>query len=98
MVKLAVTLAQLTRAKLILLDEPFSGLTYVDRVKLLGHLRELGITVVLTVSNLDAYQEEYWTKTYRLDNGLLVEFKPDKLFSLDRAAWLYEELKNGVSN
>lgn len=98
MVKLAVTLAQLTRAKLILLDEPFSGLTYVDRVKLLEHLKRLGITVVLTVSNLDAYQEEYWTKTYSLDNGLLVEINLNKFFSLDRAAWLYEELKNGVSD
>ncbi|MEM0225003.1 MAG: ATP-binding cassette domain-containing protein [Desulfurococcaceae archaeon] len=98
MVKLAVTIANLSKAKLLLLDEPFSGSTYSDRAKLLEYLRGASISALITTSNLDAYQGYMWSKTYRLEDGELSELGIGSRDTLGYAAWLYEEIRNGIGN
>ncbi|WP_084322125.1 ATP-binding cassette domain-containing protein [Desulfurococcus amylolyticus] len=72
MVKLAVSLAGLREeVDIVLLDEPFSGLTYVDRVKLVNSLIGLGKAVVIAVSSSDILGYPPGSKTYRLENGVL---------------------------
>ncbi|MGC8953597.1 MAG: ATP-binding cassette domain-containing protein [Desulfurococcus sp.] len=74
MVKLAVSLAGLREeVDIVLLDEPFSGLTYVDRVKLVNSLIGLGKAVVIAVSSSDILGYPPGSKTYRLENGVLLQ-------------------------
>ncbi|MEM1528792.1 MAG: ABC transporter ATP-binding protein [Desulfurococcaceae archaeon] len=97
MVKLSVVLAQTAGAKILLIDEPFSGLTYSDRVKLLEYLKDSVNTFIVTTSTLDAYQRGVWTKTYKLENGLLAELSGSSKYPLQYAAQFYEALKHGIS-
>ncbi|MEM0318131.1 MAG: ATP-binding cassette domain-containing protein [Candidatus Nezhaarchaeales archaeon] len=78
MVKLAVELAVLSGAGLLLLDEPFSGLTYKSRLLLLEHLPNLGVSVVVASSSLDATVSPVWTSMYKLENGVLTELAVNK--------------------
>lgn len=99
MVKLAVTIANLSKARLLLLDEPFSGSTYSDRVKLLNYLKESGISALITTSNIDAFHGNIWSRIYRLEDGVLSELKTGQYsYTLEHAYRLYEEIKNGASN
>jgi len=100
MVKLAITLASIAGARVLLLDEPFSGLTYSDRLKLLDHLKKSNVSFILTTSTLDAFQEGMWTRAYKLESGVLFELgKPMGTAEnkLRIAAQLYEALRSGPS-
>lgn len=98
MVKLAVTLAQVAGARLLLLDEPFSGLTYSDRLKLLEHLKKSQVSFIATSSSLDALGTGLWSRAYKLEKGLLIEFPRDTgKNTLLYATKMYEELKHGAS-
>lgn len=75
MVKLAVSLAGLRDdVDLVLLDEPFSGLTYTDRVELAESLARLGKTILIAVSSRDMLGYPAGSRTYRLENGVLQEY------------------------
>jgi len=77
MVKLAVGLAGLrSDVGVVLLDEPFSGLTYVDRVRLIDSLPELGKALIIAVSNRDVLGYPPGSRTYLLEDGLLHEYEP----------------------
>lgn len=93
MVKLAFELACASNAEILLLDEPFSGLTYRDRLGLLRHLAEGGATAIVATSNLDAVESPYWTKLYKIESGRLVELgSASPSSSLAYASKLYEEI------
>ncbi len=92
MVKLAVGLATALDVDVLLLDEPFSGLTYEDRLKLLKQLSQSKATVVVATSNLDAVGAPYWTKLYKLEGGRLVEMEAVGTMSLIDASRLYREI------
>lgn len=95
MVKLAVELAVLSGAGLLLLDEPFSGLTYKGRFMLLEHLSALNASVVVASSSLDASISPVWTRIYKLENGVLSEFTADRTrihHDLVYASKLYSEV------
>ncbi len=92
MVKLAVGLASTLDIGVLLLDEPFSGLTYEDRLELLEQLAKSNTTVVVATSNLDAIEVPYWTKLYRLETGKLTEMGTTGTTSLTYASKLYREL------
>ncbi|MEM4441112.1 MAG: ATP-binding cassette domain-containing protein [Desulfurococcaceae archaeon] len=77
MVKLAVELGVLSGAGLLLLDEPFSGLTYKGRFLLLEHISRLSASVVVATSSLDAAVSPVWTSMYKLENGVLSELVLD---------------------
>lgn len=99
MVKLATALAGMTGVDVILLDEPFSGLTYVDRLNLIKHLEQGDFTVILTTSIGDVVESGVWSGIYRLEDGRLEKIDPrgvkrDRL-SLRALSRLYEELKHG---
>lgn len=103
MVKLAIILGQIANTRLLLLDEPFSGLTYSDRLMLLKHLESLGLTAIVTTSTLEAISASTWSRAYRIDKGRLVELSPLKIkrqhyCSLPYATWVYEELKRVTGN
>lgn len=92
MVKLAFELARISNAEVLLLDEPFSGLTYRDRLALLRHLAESNATAVVATSNLDAIESPYWTKLYKIESGMLMELSPVSSPSLLHVSKLYEEI------
>ncbi|MEM0233089.1 MAG: ATP-binding cassette domain-containing protein [Candidatus Nezhaarchaeales archaeon] len=92
MVKLAFELARTSNSEILLLDEPFSGLTYGDRLELLRHLVESNCTAIVATSNLDAIGSPYWTKLYKIESGKLVVLNPISSPSLLYASRLYEEI------
>jgi energy-coupling factor transport system ATP-binding protein len=92
MVKLAIGLASALNVDTLLLDEPFSGLTYEDRLNLLELLSQSDFAVVVATSNLDATEAPSWTKIYKLEEGRLVEMRNIKTASLIHASKLYREL------
>jgi energy-coupling factor transport system ATP-binding protein len=71
MVKLAILIARLSGADIILLDEPFSGLTYVDRAKLIDYISSSNSTFILATSNLDAIGDSTWSQVYVFEEGSL---------------------------
>ena len=95
MVKFAIELARISGASLLLLDEPFSGLTYRDRLMLIDYLVKQNASVILASSLLDTYLESTWNKVFKLEDGELVDFNPltRRGYSLHYAAWLYSELE-----
>ena len=96
MVKLATTLSRLAGADLVLLDEPFSGLTYVDRLRLLEHLKSSGVAAVIATSSSDAVGSGIWSRAYELDEGVLKPLRADRVGSIELAARIYEEIKRGA--
>ncbi|MEM3848565.1 MAG: ABC transporter ATP-binding protein [Zestosphaera sp.] len=74
MVKLAITVAQLVPGlSVILLDEPFSGLTYADRVKLLEYLVKVKPAKIIATSNSEVLGLREGVKVLRLEDGVLME-------------------------
>ncbi|MCY0868230.1 MAG: ATP-binding cassette domain-containing protein [Desulfurococcus sp.] len=72
MVKLAVGLASIRRdVDLILLDEPFSGQTYIDRLELARNLEGVGKTVIVAVSSGCMLGYPRSSRIYRLEDGSL---------------------------
>ncbi|MEM0217606.1 MAG: ATP-binding cassette domain-containing protein [Candidatus Nezhaarchaeales archaeon] len=92
MVKLAFELAHTSNSGIMLLDEPFSGLTYRDRLELLRHLVESSCTAIVATSNLDTIGFPYWTKLYKIESGKLVALNSINSPSLLYASKLYEEI------
>lgn len=77
-VKVAVELSKLIKeVSVILLDEPFSGLTYLDRKQLVKGLASLDIAKVISVSRQDAvYEIPETARIYSLANGELARYRP----------------------
>ena len=92
MVKLAIGLASALDVGVLLLDEPFSGLTYEDRLRLLEQLSQSNAVVVVATSSLDAVKAPYWTKLYKLEGGKLMEMRAIGATSLTCASKLYREI------
>jgi energy-coupling factor transport system ATP-binding protein len=92
MVKLAIGLASASDVDVLLLDEPFSGLTYEERLKLLEQLSRSDVAVVVATSNIDTIEVPYWTKLYKLEGGRLTEMRAVKTTPLFHASKLYREL------
>lgn len=95
MVRLAIELSRLVNASL-LLDEPFSGITYKDRLYIMKSLREGRVTAIVASSNSDSYVDGFWSSTYLLDKGNLEPLKSIKGSSLPEAVCLYERLERGA--
>lgn len=97
MVKLAVSLAHIARADLILMDEPFSGITYIDRAKLVEYIGKSSVPVVVTTSDLDAVYTGIWSTMLHLEDGVLKPLvNPRTYYTLQYAAYVYEVIKNSV--
>jgi energy-coupling factor transport system ATP-binding protein len=92
MVKLAVELALVAGSSVVLLDEPFSGLTYRDRLELLEHLQRVDLGVVLATSSRDVTSKKWWSRAYRLEGGVLSEIELSVYSELTYASRLYEEV------
>jgi energy-coupling factor transport system ATP-binding protein len=98
MVKLAILIARLSGADIILLDEPFSGLTYIDRAKLIDYISSSNSTFILATSNLDAIGDSMWSQLYGLEEGTLKPLNQIPTGSLKWASIIYEEIKRGLGN
>jgi energy-coupling factor transport system ATP-binding protein len=98
MVKLALLIAKLSGADVILLDEPFSGLTYIDRAKLINYISSSNSTIILATSNIDAVGDASWSYMYSLENGVLKPINTLPTHSLKWASIVYEEIKRGVGD
>lgn len=79
-VKVAIELSKLVKGvSAILLDEPFSGLTYLDRRLLVKELADTDVAKVISVSNLDAlYELSSTARIYCLANGELTKYCPSR--------------------
>jgi energy-coupling factor transport system ATP-binding protein len=98
MVKLAILIARLSGADIILLDEPFSGSTYVDRAKLIDYISSSNSTFILATSNLDAIGDSVWSQVYVFEEGSLKPLNQIPTGSLKWASIIYEEIKRGLGN
>jgi len=97
MVKLAVLIATISGATLLLLDEPFSGLTYIDRLKLVRDLVKLDKTILLASSWLELASVSGWSKLFKLEEHTLAPLSQVKLaYSLEDLAELYSKLTGGA--
>lgn len=74
--KLAVTLALAAGFNIFLLDEPFSGLTYTDRIALAEYLTSVSGAKIVTISSSDSLPLLKGFKVYRLSGGVLEEYRP----------------------
>lgn len=92
MVKLAIELSMLSGAQVLLLDEPFSGLTYRDRVDLVKHLAQLNLAVVVASSIAEMTGIKAWTSVLKLENGSLSTMDSTDLREVNRALKLYYEV------
>ena len=92
MVKLAISLASTLKVDVVLLDEPFSGLTYEDRLRLLEQVANSNAAILVATSNLDAIGAQCWNKLYKLEDGTLVEMSDAGGTPLVYASKLYREI------
>ena len=93
MVKLAVVLAVISGADLLLVDEPFSGLTYLDRLKLVRELTKLNRAVVLVSSWLEPVTVPGWNAVFKLEDHVLRPLNTVKLtYTLEELAEVYSKL------
>lgn len=74
--KLAVALALAAGFNIFLLDEPFSGLTYIDRIALAEYLTTIPGAKIVTISSNDSIPLLKGFKLYRLSGGTLEEYRP----------------------
>ncbi len=83
--KLAITLSLAAGFNIFLLDEPFSGLTYIDRIALIDYLETIPGAKIVTISSSDSISLLRGFKLYKLNDGLLTEYTPDAetLHSID---------------
>ncbi|MEM5821586.1 MAG: ABC transporter ATP-binding protein [Ignisphaera sp.] len=72
--KLAVALSLAAGFNIFLLDEPFSGLTYTDRIALIEYLETVPGAKIVTISSSDSIPLLKGFKLYKLDNGSLIEY------------------------
>lgn len=97
MVKLAITVSTISNTELILMDEPFSGLSYSDRAKLIDYIKKTKATVLLTTSSLDAIQSHIWTRMLKLEDGVVKDLDiREGNSSLEWASRIYEEISYGI--
>ncbi|MFZ8783077.1 MAG: ABC transporter ATP-binding protein [Desulfurococcaceae archaeon] len=98
MVKLAVLLAILSGATTLLLDEPFSGLTYADRLRLVKELIGLDRAVVLASSWLEPATVSGWTTVLKLEDHTLTRVDSiNYAYSLEELAEFYTKLVGSAS-
>jgi energy-coupling factor transport system ATP-binding protein len=98
MVKLAVLLAILSGTTTLLLDEPFSGLTYADRLRLVKELVGLDRVVVLASSWLEPATVSGWTTVLKLEDHTLTRVDSiNYSYSLEELAEFYTKLVGGAS-
>jgi len=99
MVKLAIIISGLAGADLVLLDEPFAGLTYSDRLSLLEYMLSMrDKAFILATSTIQGIGRVNWTQAYKLEDGALYPFDFESKTSLKWASLVYEAIKNGVGD
>ncbi len=97
MVKLAIVLATISKATIILVDEPFSGLTYNDRLKLIKELLALDNAVILASSWIEPATISGWSRILKLENNMLTllgNIKPT--YTLEELAEVYNKLTGEI--
>jgi len=78
--RLAIALALIANYNIFLLDEPFSGLTYLDRAALVDYLKSLPGAKVITISSKDSIPFLNGFKLYNLHNGSIIrDFSSDRV-------------------
>lgn len=91
--KLAVALSLIAGFSIFLLDEPFSGLTYLDRAALIEYLEAVPGAKILTTSSRDSIPFLKKFRLYKLIDGYLVEERPSgeilQRIDLESLALLY---------
>ncbi len=98
-VRLAVAVATATSEgpAVLLLDEPFTGLTYLERLQLAESLANLSNTYIITTSSSETLTLIPSAKAFKLVNGALEELKGVPERSVLEAAELCRALGIGVS-
>lgn len=97
MVKLAVVLATISNATVILVDEPFSGLTYSDRLKLIRELLVLNSAVVLASSWIEPATIPGWSQVLKLENSALTQIGSIRpAYTLEELAEVYSRLTGEI--
>ena len=97
MVKLAIVLATISNATIILIDEPFSGLTYSDRLKLIKELLILNNAVVLASSWIELATIPNWSRVLKLENNVLMPLDSIKsTYTLEELAEAYGKLTGEI--
>lgn len=72
-IKLAVLLSLIGRYDILILDEPFTGLSYIDRLRLIEFLYRIPYTKIIAISNLEslALLARNCNTVYMLSNGVV---------------------------
>lgn len=98
-VRFAVAVATATSEgpAVLLLDEPFTGLTYLERLQLAESLAKLGSTYVITTSNSETLALFPSARVFKLVEGALEELKVVPERGALEAAELCRALGIGVS-
>lgn len=77
-VRAAVSIAVSTGSDaLLLMDEPFTGLTYADRLSLTELLAKINVPKVITLSNRETLSLVSWARTYEVRDGHLTRIEPE---------------------
>ena len=99
-VRLAVALATAASVgpTVLLLDEPFTGLTYLERLQLATSLAKLGGTYVITTSNEETLALVPAAKVFELAGGTLEELREVPGLGALEAAELCKALGIGVNH
>ncbi|MET1159572.1 MAG: ATP-binding cassette domain-containing protein [Thermoprotei archaeon] len=95
MIKLALELALVSGADIILVDEPFSGISYHDRVELLNKIASSKASVIVSSSWVEPATMGIWDKKYLLENGVLYELEVVDSTSIVEIAEIYKSLYGG---
>ncbi|WP_440059244.1 ATP-binding cassette domain-containing protein [Thermogladius sp. 4427co] len=74
-VKLSISLSLISKHELILLDEPFSGLSYKDRLRYGEMLANSEKTIIVTTSSLENLRFLPGFKRFELSDGIVKELK-----------------------
>jgi energy-coupling factor transport system ATP-binding protein len=82
----------------LLLDEPFTGLTYLERLQLATSLAKLGGTYVITTSNEETLALVPAAKVFKLAGGTLEELREVPGLGALEAAQLCKALGIGVNH
>jgi energy-coupling factor transport system ATP-binding protein len=93
--RLAIALALIANYNIFLLDEPFSGLTYLDRAALVDYLKSLPGAKIVTISSRDSIPFLSGFKLYSLHNGSVIrdftDYRVSQRIDLNNLNLIYSE-------
>ncbi len=92
---IAILLAVSDSDTVILLDEPFTGLTYSDRSNLARLLAKLNMSKIITLSSIESLVFVRGAKVYTLSNGVLRRASVVPPYEPLEAARILEQLYGG---